>query len=70
MYRTPELEVTEKFGGDDGTRTRDLMRDRHDSPGYLIDFAARLATVKHAKAPLERSSGTQMVPVFLSYFVG
>ena len=25
----PSLQVIEKAGGDDGTRTRDLMRDRH-----------------------------------------
>ena len=31
-------------GGDDGTRTRDLMRDRQLRLGYLVDFAARLAT--------------------------
>ena len=31
-------------GGDDGTRTRDLMRDRQHGQVYLADFAAHLAT--------------------------
>ena len=34
----------EKIGGDDGTRTRALMRDRQHRLEYLVDFAARLAT--------------------------
>ena len=50
-------------GGDDGTRTRDLMRDRQLRLGYLVDFAARLATLEHAKARQEHSSGTDLVLV-------
>ena len=39
------------------------MVPKLDRLGYLVDFAARLATEKHAKRPWERSSGTQMVLV-------
>jgi hypothetical protein len=51
-------------GGDDGIRTRDLMRARRLRLGYLVDFAARLATQEHAKARQEHSSGTDLVLVF------
>ena len=44
------LRLKDLAGGDDGTRTRDLMRDRQHRIGYLIDFAARLATHEHVKA--------------------
>ena len=40
-------------GGDDGTRTRGLMRGRQHRLGYLVDFAARLATQEHARARQE-----------------
>ena len=60
-------QVIQKAGGDEGTRTPDLMRDRHHNQGYLVDVAARLATVSHSKAPSERSSWTDfgLVPQLL-----
>ena len=61
-------QVIENAGGDDGTRTRDLMRDRQLRLGYLVDFAARLATQSDLKARSERSSGTDLVLIFLLFF--
>ena len=37
------------------------MTARLQGQGYLVDFAARLATQKHAKAHSERSSCTDLV---------
>ncbi len=45
-------------GGPGEVRTLDLMTARQHGHVYLTDFAAHLATVKHAKTPLERSGGT------------
>ena len=57
-YAEPSCYEKDLAGGDDGTRTRDLMRDRQSIQGYLVDFAARLATLRHPKAPSERLSWT------------
>jgi hypothetical protein len=50
-------------GGPGEVRTLDLMTARQSRLGYLIDFAARLATLEHAKARREHSSGTDLVLV-------
>jgi hypothetical protein len=46
--------LVENLGGDDGARTRGLMRDRQHGRVYLADFAAHLATEKYEKAHSER----------------
>jgi hypothetical protein len=51
------------IGGPGGVRTLDLMTARLAWDGYLVDFAARLATQRHAKARSERSSCTGFVLV-------
>ena len=55
-------------GGPEEVRTLDLMTARRYGLGYLIDFAARLATQEHRKARREHSSGTDLVLVFLLSF--
>jgi integrase len=45
--RTLRPELIDNSGGDDGTRTRGLMRDRQPNLGYLVDSAARLATLSY-----------------------
>ena len=50
-------------GGPGEVRTLDLMTARQSKLGYLVDFAARLATLEHAKARREHSSGTDLVLV-------
>jgi hypothetical protein len=51
------------IGGPGEVRTLDLMTASQHRLGYLVDFAARLATHEHAKAPQEHSSGTDLVLV-------
>ena len=51
------------IGGPGEVRTLDLMTARQSKLGYLVDFAARLATLEHAKARREHSSGTDLVLV-------
>ena len=59
-----------------GTRTPDPRIRNVGKTGHLVDFAARLATEKHAKTPLERSSCTYLVlaesqsGLFLLWFDG
>jgi hypothetical protein len=56
-------QIIERNGGPGGVRTLDLMTARLTMLVYLVDFAARLATQKHAKAWPERSSCTDFVLV-------
>ena len=55
------------IGGPGEARTLDLMTARQSKLGYLVDFAARLATLEHAKARREHSSGTDLVLVFVLF---
>jgi integrase len=57
-----------RIGSSARTRTWNPSVNRQHKLGYLVDFAARLATLEHAKARREHSSGTDLVLVFLLVF--
>ena len=62
-YTRYQHETKWVIGGPGEVRTLDLMTARRSELGYLVDFAARLATLEHAKARREHSSGTDLVLV-------
>ena len=52
------LELKKLSGTPGVIRTPDPLLRRPGELGYLVDFAARLATEKHVQTRWERSSGT------------
>jgi len=60
------LDEANLVGGPGGVRTLDLMTASQHRLGYLVDFAARLATQEYAKARQEHSSGTDLVLIWSS----